>query len=298
VARAEVFVDEFTRILGGKRDLVKNGLQFDRVYEEVIYPNYGIGLDEETDLGFDDAGRKIFGYFEPGENKAYIDLSLRKDPRREFTRWHEVAGHGILQGAWLRKLMSRGVTTEDDLAPGTINVLERQANLFAANAAAPLWLVDAMIVRVFRPTKPFFYPGPCGYWLDANGWSRQYHILSFDDLQVFVVQELEGLACADLKHIPRKPLHLAAIAGKAEGDAALALLGHGVVQIEKLAIADQVLSIRLREFLFRVVQASLRHLGCELGSDRVPMGIDDCPVFRSVRRRHGNLLNSWLRMYR
>jgi hypothetical protein len=191
VARAEVFVDEFTRILGGKRELVRNGLQFDRVYEEVIYPNYGIGLDEKTDLGFDEAGRKIIGYFEPGENKAYIDISLRKDPRREFTRWHEVAGHGILQGAWLRKLMSRGVTTEDDLSPDTINVLERQANLFGANAAAPLWLVDAMIVRVFRPTKPFFYPGPCGYWLDANGWPRQYHIFSFDELCQTIAWKLQ-----------------------------------------------------------------------------------------------------------
>ena len=62
-----------------------------------------------------------------------------------------------------------------------------------------------------------------------------------------------------------------------------ALLGHGVVQIEKLAIANQVLSVGLREFLFRVVKASLCHFGCELGSDRVPMGIDDCPAFRSVR---------------
>jgi hypothetical protein len=182
MARAEAFVDEFTRTLGGKLELVRNGLQFDRVYEEVIYPNYGIELDEGTDLGFDDAGRKIFGYFQPGQNKAYIDLSLREDPRREFTRWHEVAGHGILQGAWLRKLMSCSVTTEDDLSPDTVNILERQANLFAANVAAPLWLVNAMIVKVFRPTKPFIFPGSCEYWLEANGWSRQYHILSFDHL--------------------------------------------------------------------------------------------------------------------
>ena len=47
-----------------------------------------------------------------------------------------------------------------------------------------------------------------------------------------------GVARADLKWVPRKPFHLAAIAGKVESNAALALLGHGVVQIEKLAIAD------------------------------------------------------------
>lgn len=181
-ARAEQFVEEFTTILGGKRNLVLNGLRFDPVYEEVIYPNYGIALDEGKELGFDDDGRKILGYFEPSENKAYIDVSLKNDPRREFTRWHEVAGHGVLQGPWLRKLTSRAVTTEDDLSPETIKVLERQANLFAANVAAPLWLVDAMIVRVYRPTKPFIYLGPSGYWLETNGQSRRYHIFDFDDL--------------------------------------------------------------------------------------------------------------------
>ena len=114
------------------------------------------------------------------------------------------------------------------------------------------------------------------------GHQRELAEIAIPDLQVFVVQELQSIAGANLKQIPRKPVHLAAIAGNAEGDAALALLGHGVVQIVKLAIADQVLSVGLREFLFRVVKASLRHFGCELGSDRVSMGIDDCPVFRSV----------------
>jgi hypothetical protein len=90
-----------------------------------------------------------------------------------------------------------------------------------------------------------------------------------------------------LKQVPRNPVHLAAVAGKAEGDAALALLGHGVIQIEKLAIADQVLIVGLRECLFLVVQACLRHFGCELGSDRVSMGIDDCPMFSLVRQCHG-----------
>jgi hypothetical protein len=112
------------------------------------------------------------------------------------------------------------------------------------------------------------------------GHQRKLAGIAIPDLQVFVVQELEGVARADLKHIPRKPFHLAAIAGKAERNTALALLGHRVVQIEKLAIAHQVLRIALREFSFRVVQACLRHLGCELGPDRVPVCIDDCPMFR------------------
>jgi hypothetical protein len=112
------------------------------------------------------------------------------------------------------------------------------------------------------------------------------------DLQVFVVQELEGVARADLQHLARKPLHLAAIAGNAEGDAAFALLGHGVVQVDKIAIANEVQRVGLREFLFRIVQPPLRQFGGEFGSDRVPVGIDDWPVFRCVRRCHGDLLEA------
>ena len=35
--------------------------------------------------------------------------------------------------------------------------------------------------------------------------------------------------------------------------------------------------VGLRNFLFRVVQATLRHLASEPGSDQVPVGIDYCP---------------------
>src|ERR1700722_9195349 len=126
------------------------------------------------------------------------------------------------------------------------------------------------------------------------GHQRELAGIAIPDLQVFVVQYLEGVARVDAKEVPGKPFHLAAIAGKAESDAALALLRHGVVQIVKLAIADQVLSVGLREFLFRVVKAALRHLGCELGSDRVPVGIDDGTMFRSVRRCHDSLPDCWL----
>lgn len=183
VSRAESLIDEYAGVLGGRRELVKYGLQFERAYEELIYPNYGIALDEEENLGVDEAGQKILGFFEPWSNKAYIDVSLRDDPRRTFTLWHEVGGHGVLQGDWLRTQMKRRVvTTEQDLSPDTLNALERQANLFAAHAAAPTWLVNALIVKVLRPTKLFLYFGPCTYWLETNGCSRCYHVFSFDDL--------------------------------------------------------------------------------------------------------------------
>ena len=85
------------------------------------------------------------------------------------------------------------------------------------------------------------------------GHQRELAGIAIPDLQVFVVQELESIAGADFKQIPRKPVHLAAIAGNAEGDAALALLGHGVAQIVKLAIADQVLSVGLRDYSVRLI---------------------------------------------
>jgi hypothetical protein len=75
------------------------------------------------------------------------------------------------------------------------------------------------------------------------------------DFQVFVVQELEGITRADFKQVPRNPVHLAAIAGDAEGDAAFALHGYGVVQIEESPITEEVLSVGLREGLFEVEQA-------------------------------------------
>ncbi len=55
--------------------------------------------------------------------------------------------------------------------------------------------------------------------------------IAIHDIHVFVVEELETLDCTGLEQIPRKPLHLAAIGHEAEGDAALALDRHGVVQI-------------------------------------------------------------------
>ncbi len=102
--------------------------------------------------------------------------------------------------------------------------------------------------------------------------------IAIHDIHVLVVKELETLDCAALEQIPRKPLHLAAIGHEAEGDAALALDRHGVVQIENLAIGHQVQSVGLRESLFRVEQASLLYFGLHFLSPRVPVGIDDCPA--------------------
>ena len=60
LSRAETFVDDYARISGGKERLLIYGIQFDKVYEELIYPTFGIELDESADLGFDDTGQKIW----------------------------------------------------------------------------------------------------------------------------------------------------------------------------------------------------------------------------------------------
>jgi hypothetical protein len=82
------------------------GIRFQVVYEEVIYPDFGIELQEGLDLGFDDSGKKLFGRFLPMENIVQIDRIISDDPnhpQRAFTYWHEVGGNGVLQGDWLRK---------------------------------------------------------------------------------------------------------------------------------------------------------------------------------------------------
>jgi len=71
--------------------------------------------------------------------------------------------------------------------------------------------------------------------------------------QIFVAEELQGIARANLQQVARDPLDLTAIAGDAECDSALALLSHGVIEIDEVAVADEVKRIGLREFLFRIV---------------------------------------------
>ena len=91
-------------------DAARLGISFQAVYEELIYPDYGIELQEGLDLGFDDTGRKYFGRFLPMENIVQIDRIISDDPnhpQRAFTYWHEVGGHGVLQGDWLRKQLKR-----------------------------------------------------------------------------------------------------------------------------------------------------------------------------------------------
>jgi hypothetical protein len=167
-------------------------MSFDVAYEHVIYPDYGLELEEDTNLGFDEFGEKVLGLFDPRANRAYIDICLHPregDPRRAFTCWHELAGHGILHGPWVRREIERlGSTmaiqvTELSIRPDTTNVLERQANLFAAHAAAPTWLVVHAIRKRFGylPHNRLTYTGPGQYSFTLDRGTRLHVVKSFQE---------------------------------------------------------------------------------------------------------------------
>ena len=157
-------------------------MNFDLQYDNYIYPEYEIALEEGYDLGYDAQGAKILGTFDFETNTAYIDATLgppNRDPRRVFTCWHEVGGHGILQGEWFRREFARSphsryvVTTEWSIDRRTEYRLDRQANLFAAHAAAPTWFLRHVIQETYQPTHSVRYTGPGTYSLvvkDATVW--------------------------------------------------------------------------------------------------------------------------------
>lgn len=172
-------------------ELALMAISFDGAYEQVIYPDFGIVLVEDEDLGFDDDGKKILGQYDPWENTAFIDASLHsttRDPRRTFTCWHEVGGHGILQGDWLRQQLGRNrrgdcvITTEDSIDLATTHALERQANVFASHAGAPTWFLNHAIRETYRVTRPIRYVGPGKYCLDVRGHCQRYDVEDFNDL--------------------------------------------------------------------------------------------------------------------
>jgi hypothetical protein len=166
-------------------------INFDHIWENYIYPEYKIALEEDCNLGHDEEGKKILGRFDLETNTAYIDASLgpgSRDPRRTFTCWHEVGGHGILQGEWLRRELAglhrvrSIVTTEKSLDGRTHYELERQANLFAARAAAPTWFLQWVIQETYQPTHPLRYTGPGRYCLSVNKATRYHDANDFGHL--------------------------------------------------------------------------------------------------------------------
>ena len=172
-------------------DPVLFSINFDHIYENYIYPEYEIALEEDCNLGRDEHGKKILGRFDVDTNTAYIDASLgpgSRDPRRTFTCWHEVGGHGVLQGQWLRRELSGFqharsiVTTEESIDGRTHYELDRQANLFAARAAAPTWFLQQVVQETYQPTHPLRYTGPGRYCFNVNRATRYHHADDFGHL--------------------------------------------------------------------------------------------------------------------
>jgi hypothetical protein len=189
-------------------------INFDYIYENYIYPEFGIELKEGCKLGCDDAGEKILGAFDVERNVVYLDRVLddRKElvrHKRVFTCWHEVGGHAILQGDWLRSEASRLgklgiVTTESSLTEHAVSVLERQANLFAAHAAAPTWFLDYVIRATYELRQPFRYIGPRDYWFCVQGTGVRRHLSSFNELAKVIARDVQhrfgGLSIESLSY--------------------------------------------------------------------------------------------------
>lgn len=175
-------------------DRIELGISFDSVYEHLIYPEYEIDLIEDEDLGYDPvSGEKIFGRYDPTANEAFVDPCLRNDPRRTFTLWHEVGGHGILQGEWLRQQIAKNesvCTTATAITPQTEDVFEKQANLFAGHAAAPRWLVEGCIQKTFGLPRwqPYRFIGPGRYTFALKSGTLFHYCDTFSEVCLRISQ--------------------------------------------------------------------------------------------------------------
>lgn len=184
---AEGLVRSYFTTVG--RKFQRLGVSFDAIYEEFIYPQYEIELIEDEYLGSGDDDDEMLGAYEPATNRVFVDARLREnnDPRRVFTCWHEVGGHAILQGDWLRSQLNQKsrdrtvVTTASMFSPNVESVLERQANLYASHAAAPTWLVGYAIHRCFGVTRPLRYIGPRKYSFALRSGTRTHAVDSFPE---------------------------------------------------------------------------------------------------------------------
>lgn len=192
----------------GPEYVLRCGVDFDKVYEAVLYPKYEIFLDREQDLGVDDFGDPILGRFIPKENTALIDKKLfeLRDPRRVFTEWHETAGHGILHGAFLRKNVSRKAklfTTEKSMKL-IENTFEWQANTFGVNVAAPRIYVWCMYRKLFGTNRKIRFCGPCRYCLILNNKHWYFYATSPYQLAWIIAKKMQhyfwGLSAQSLTY--------------------------------------------------------------------------------------------------
>ena len=139
-------------------------------------------------LGKQQDGRSLLGLYDIQTRVAHIDFALRADagdPRRVFTLYHEVAGHGVLQGEWLRSQLGGPCVLEESDA--TIDfrnrqVLEWQANAMAGFTAAPKWLLERQIVKRLELRRPIEFVEPKRYYIGSRTTARPFFVESYLDL--------------------------------------------------------------------------------------------------------------------
>lgn len=173
--KAESLFWDYVQVVGVDY-IIRNGIDFNEAYDAIIYPRYEIILDCNTYLDGDNDDDEILGQYLPKDNVAIINKTLidSNDPRRVFTTVHEVVGHGILHGDYLRKTgrdFPALFSTEKSMRLMD-NTFEAQANTMAAHFISPLGLVLALFKKVFGTWDKIRYTGPGKYRLNVNGMSR------------------------------------------------------------------------------------------------------------------------------
>lgn len=196
--KADELFQEF-RVAVGWKYITRSGFKFDDFYESVIWPKYRIVIEENCRLGMEGQD-KVLGSFSPATRTARIDeeISVRsEDRRRVFTLFHEVLGHGVLQGEWLRKVIGIDKagfytsTTAKSIGPQATRRLERQANLFAGLVAAPRPLLRFAIAEVFGTKRPLRYIGPTRYTMSVDQVRRVWCVNSARDYCVRVASSIQ-----------------------------------------------------------------------------------------------------------
>ncbi len=184
VDRAQDLFQEYVRVVGEKH-IATCGMDFENIYDVLIYPKYEIAMEKE-DLGQDDDGTEILGEFLPKDNVALLSKNLFEtgDPRKVFTQIHEVIGHGVLHGPFLRKnanKYSRLCTTAGTIDDGVdvfssnvFNTFESQANTFAVSFFIPIQYLTSLYCRLARTKRQFRYTGPgrYGFYFHGRDFSR------------------------------------------------------------------------------------------------------------------------------
>lgn len=192
--KAHELFKEFIRVVGDEH-VRKVGIDFDEAYEAVIYPKYEIILVKDEYLGCDDDGCAILGQFLSRKNVALIDKTLfdTSDPRRVFTTIHEVVGHGVLQGKFLRENSSKypKLYDTDDSMNLRENTFEGQATTMATNFITPAPYVFFLFKKLFRTNKKIHYTGPAVYSLYFNGKDYRVKVSSPLELAWQIAQRIK-----------------------------------------------------------------------------------------------------------